>query len=45
MFGTNTNVTTLRGLQEQLGAAYSDLEAKVMFQKLDLEGEGRKLRR
>ena len=38
-FGTNTDVTAMRELQEQLETAYSDLEAKVMFRTLDLERE------
>ena len=38
-FGTNTDVTAMRELQEQLETAYSDLEAKVMFRTQDLERE------
>ena len=38
-FGTNTDVTAMRELQEQLETAYSDLEAKVMFRTLHLERE------
>ena len=43
-FGTNTDVTAMRELQQQLEASYSDLEAKVMFRTLDLEREVKKLR-
>ena len=43
-FGTNTDVTAMRELQEQLEASYSDLEAKVMFRTLDLEREVNELR-
>ena len=42
--GTNTDVTAMRELQEQLERAYSDLEAKVMFRTLDLEREIKELR-
>ena len=42
--GTNTDVTEMRQLQEQLQNAYSDLEAKVMFRNLDLEHEVQELR-
>ena len=43
-FGTNTDVTAMHELQEQLAMAYADLEAKVMFRTLDLEREVRELR-
>ena len=33
-----------REFQQQLEAAYSDLEAKVMFRNLDLERELKRLR-
>ena len=42
--GTNTDITDMRELQEQLKVAYSDLEAKVMFRTLDLEREVKELR-
>ncbi|MGY3087061.1 PAS domain S-box-containing protein [Hymenobacter sp. UYAg731] len=42
--GTNTDVTAMRELQQQLETAYSDLEAKVMFRTLDLEREVKQLR-
>lgn len=42
--GTNTDVTAMRELQQQLETAYSDLEAKVMFRTLDLERELKQLR-
>ena len=42
--GTNTDVTEMRQLQEQLKTSYSDLEAKVMFRTLDLEREIQNLR-
>ena len=42
--GTNTDITEMRELQEQLKAAYSDLEAKVVFRTLDLEREVKELR-
>ena len=42
--GTNTDVTAMRELQQQLETAYSDLEAKVMFRNLDLEREVKQLR-
>ena len=42
--GTNTDVTEMRQLQEQLKTSYSDLEAKVMFRTLDLEREVQELR-
>ena len=38
-FGTCTDIHEQRQLREQLEAAYSDLEAKVMFRTLDLERE------
>lgn len=34
----------MRELRQQLEAAYSDLEAKVMFRTLDLEREVKELR-
>jgi PAS domain S-box-containing protein len=42
--GTNTDVTEMRQLQEQLQNAYTDLEAKVTFRNLDLEHEVQQLR-
>ncbi|MDO7852360.1 PAS domain-containing protein [Hymenobacter convexus] len=42
--GTNTDVTAMRELQQQLELAYSDLEAKVTFRNLDLEREVKQLR-
>ena len=42
--GTNTDITEMRELQEQLKVAYSDLETKVMFRTLDLEREVKQLR-
>ncbi|MDO7849741.1 PAS domain-containing protein [Hymenobacter sp. M29] len=42
--GTNTDITAMRELQQQLETAYSDLEAKVMFRNLDLEREVKQLR-
>jgi PAS domain S-box-containing protein len=38
-FGTCTDIQEQRRMREQLEAAYSDLEAKVMFRTLDLERE------
>ena len=43
--GTNTDVTRMRELQEQLETAYADLETKVAFRNLDLEHRVRELRR
>jgi len=43
-FGTCTDIQEQRQLREQLEAAYSDLEAKVMFRTLDLEREIKELR-
>ena len=43
-FGTNTDVTGMRELQQQLEVSYTDLEAKVMFRTLDLEREVKELR-
>lgn len=43
--GTNTDVTEMRHLQEQLQNAYSDLEAKVVFRNLELEHEVQRLRK
>jgi PAS domain S-box-containing protein len=43
--GTNTDVTKMRELQEQLQNSYSDLEAKVTFRNLELEHEVQKLRK
>jgi len=43
--GTNTDVTEMRQLQEQLQNAYNDLEAKVTFRNLELEHEVQRLRR
>ena len=42
--GTNTDVTEMRQLQEQLQNSYNDLEAKVTFRNLDLEHEVQHLR-
>lgn len=38
-FGTCTDIEEQRKMREQLEAAYSDLEAKVVFRTLDLERE------
>ncbi|UOG77306.1 PAS domain-containing protein (plasmid) [Hymenobacter tibetensis] len=43
-FGTNTDVTQMRQLQEQLTQAYEDLEVKVTFRTLQLEHEVQQLR-
>ncbi|NRT17655.1 PAS domain S-box-containing protein [Hymenobacter sp. 9A] len=43
--GTNTDVTEMRQLQDQLQSAYDDLEAKVAFRNLELEHEVQALRR
>ena len=43
-FGTCTDIHEQRQLRDQLEAAYSDLEAKVMFRTLDLERELKDLR-
>jgi len=43
-FGTCTDIEEQRRMLEQLEAAYSDLEAKVMFRTLDLEREVQGLR-
>ena len=43
--GTNTDVTEMRQLQEQLQNAYNDLEAKVTFRTLELEHEVQRLRK
>jgi PAS domain S-box-containing protein len=42
--GTNTDVTEMRQLQEQLSNSYNDLEAKVTFRNLELEHELQQLR-
>lgn len=42
--GTNTDVTAMRQLQEQLQNAYADLEAKVTFRNLELEHQVQALR-
>ncbi len=42
--GTNTDVTEMRQLQEQLETAYNDLETKVAFRNLDLEHQVRELK-
>lgn len=42
--GTNTDVTEMRQLQEQLQNSYADLEAKVTFRNLELEHEVQRLR-
>ena len=43
-FGTNTDVTEMRNLQDQLERSYQDLEMKVTFRNLALEREVRELR-
>lgn len=43
-FGTCTDIHEQRQLREQLEAAYSDLEAKILFRTLDLEREVKELR-
>lgn len=43
-FGTNTDVTEMRQLQDQLTQAYEDLEVKVTFRNLTLEREVQQLR-
>ena len=43
-FGTCTDIHEQRQMRDQLEAAYSDLEAKVMFRTLDLERELKELR-
>ena len=43
-FGTNTDVTEQRLLQDQLRSAYADLETKVTFRTLELERELTRLR-
>ena len=43
--GTNTDVTEMRQLQEQLQNSYTDLEAKVTFRNLELEHEVQRLRK
>jgi PAS domain S-box-containing protein len=43
--GTNTDVTEMRHLQEQLQNSYADLEAKVTFRNLELEHEVQNLRK
>jgi PAS domain S-box-containing protein len=43
--GTNTDVTKMRELQEQLQNSYADLETKVTFRNLELEHEVQKLRK
>ncbi|GAB3309020.1 hypothetical protein GCM10027511_21320 [Hymenobacter humi] len=43
-FGTCTDIQEQRQMREQLEAAYSDLEAKVMFRTLDLEHEVQSLK-
>ena len=42
--GTNTDVTEMRQLQEQLTHSYADLEAKITFRNLDLEHQVQVLR-
>jgi PAS domain S-box-containing protein len=44
-FGTNTDVTEQKQLQEQLERAYADLEAKITFRTLDLEHQVQELKR
>jgi len=43
--GTNTDVTDMRHLQEQLQNSYNDLEVKVVFRNLELEHEVQRLRK
>ena len=43
-FGTNTDVTEMRQLQDQLERSYQDLEMKVTFRNLALEREVLELR-
>lgn len=43
-FGTCTDVTQMRELQERLSQAYEDLEVKVTFRNLSLEHEVQQLR-
>jgi PAS domain S-box-containing protein len=43
--GTNTDVTEMRHLQEQLQNAYNDLEVKVVFRNLELEHKVQRLRK
>ena len=43
-FGTNTDVTEMRQLQQQLERSYEDLEMKVTFRNLQLEREVQELR-
>lgn len=43
--GTNTDVTEMRQLQEQLRNSYNDLETKVIFRNLELEHEVQDLRK
>ncbi|UPL50354.1 PAS domain-containing protein [Hymenobacter sublimis] len=43
-FGTNTDITELKQLQEQLERSYQDLELKVTFRTLALEREVQQLR-
>jgi PAS domain S-box-containing protein len=43
-FGTCTDIQEQRQMRDQLEAAYSDLEAKVMFRTLDLERELKELK-
>ncbi|MBX0290331.1 PAS domain-containing protein [Hymenobacter sp. HSC-4F20] len=43
-FGTNTDITELKQLQEQLERSYQDLELKVTFRTLTLEREVQQLR-
>ncbi|MGI4883363.1 MAG: PAS domain-containing protein [Janthinobacterium lividum] len=42
--GTNTDVTEMRQLQDQLQSSYADLEAKVTFRNLELEHQVQALR-
>ena len=43
--GTNTDITEMRQLQEQLQNSYANLEAKVTFRNLELEHEVQRLRK
>jgi len=42
--GTNTDVSEMRQLQDQLANSYADLEAKIIFRNLDLEHQVVQLR-
>ncbi len=44
-FGSNTDVTQQRRLEEQLRSSYADLETKITFRTLELERELQRLRK